>query len=202
MFPSQVLPPTIDTSIVVLMLYHFKAFYARVVPANGAHPEAVVNITLFGKEMGQVHFSYRSDRKPATMTLLEEAYRVAGENCTPVETHNRQTLKSVTVDSADVPSVELAKVTHEAIADAQIALPKSVRTGKKPNNWILRTRCAPMESPLSNLARNARSQFQHDGWRHSAHVHMVGATCWVSPLQIHHLPGRMNRFCEAAWPRA
>lgn len=62
----------------MLKLYPFKVFYACVVPANGAHPEAVANIALFINEVGLVHFSYISDREPAIKTFLEETCKVAG----------------------------------------------------------------------------------------------------------------------------
>lgn len=51
-----------------------------------------------------------------------------------METDIPQTLKSVTLDSADVPSVELAEVTKDQLADAQVAVPEFSHTGESQSN--------------------------------------------------------------------
>ena len=51
-------------TVIVLKLYPNKIHFACVAPSKGADPYGVARLALFIKEMGLIHFSYRSDREP------------------------------------------------------------------------------------------------------------------------------------------
>ena len=67
-----------STTILVLRLYPYKIFFTIVVENKGPDPVVTERIARFIKDCGLIHFTYRSDREPAIMSMIGEACRRAG----------------------------------------------------------------------------------------------------------------------------
>ena len=62
----------------VIRVYPYKLFFVCVVPVKGRDPRIVQRLERFIKECGLVHFTFRSDREPSIVAMLEEACALAG----------------------------------------------------------------------------------------------------------------------------
>ena len=67
----------------VIKVYPYKLFFVCVVPVKGRDPRVVNRLERFIKECGLVHFTFRSDREPAIVAMLEEACALAGRRGSP-----------------------------------------------------------------------------------------------------------------------
>ena len=61
-------------------MYPYKLFLCCVVPAKGRDPTVVNRLARFIKECGLTHFTYRSDREPAIVAMIEEACALSGRH--------------------------------------------------------------------------------------------------------------------------
>ena len=62
----------------VIRVYPYKLFFVCVVPVKGRDPRIVQRLERFIKECGLVHFTFRSDREPSIVAMLEEVCALAG----------------------------------------------------------------------------------------------------------------------------
>ena len=71
-----------DNSLTVLVMrvYPYKLFFVCVVPAKGRDPRIISRLERFIKECGLVHFTFRSDREPSIVAMLEEACALCGRH--------------------------------------------------------------------------------------------------------------------------
>jgi len=96
----------------------------------------VAGIALFIKEMGLVHFAYRSDCEPAIKLMFEEACRVAGRTCTPVASDHPNASEPVIIENGDVAAVELGAEHDLELAQVRVAVPEHSHTGESASNGI------------------------------------------------------------------
>ena len=112
-----------NATVLVLKLYPYKVFFACVVPAKGAEPSVVSRLALFIKEMGLIHFAYRSDREPTVKALIEEACRMAGRQAKPVTTDHPMDLQPEVLEQGSVAVVEDHHQDEDLLADVRLAVP-------------------------------------------------------------------------------
>ena len=62
----------------VIKVYPYKPFFVCVVPHKGRDLRVVQRLVRFIRECGLVHFTYRSDREPAILAMLDEACAILG----------------------------------------------------------------------------------------------------------------------------
>ena len=68
----------------VIKIYPYKLSFVCVVPVKGRDPRVVNRLERFIKECGLVHFTFRSDREPAIVAMLEEACALLGDAVLPM----------------------------------------------------------------------------------------------------------------------
>ena len=129
-------------TVIVLKLYPYKLHFACVAPSKGADPYVVARLALFIKQMGLIHFSYRSDREPAVKVLIEEACKLAGRKATPVSTDDLHDNELDVLEHSDVPAVELEH-KDTPLTDARVAVPEH-SCGRKRLQRTGRTSGTPM----------------------------------------------------------
>ena len=106
-----------NATILVLKLYPFKLIFACLVPGKGSDPLVVARLCRFIMECGLVHFAYRSDRKPAIVSLIQDACAMAGRNGVKVHAVG---------DEAPDPDGE----------KAQVAVPEHSHPGESQSNGL------------------------------------------------------------------
>ena len=67
-------------TVLVVRVYPYKLWFVCVVPAKGRDPKVVQRLARFIRECGLVHFTFRSDREPAIVAMLEDACAMTGRN--------------------------------------------------------------------------------------------------------------------------
>ena len=67
-------------TVLVVRVYPYKLFMACVVPSKGRDPLVVDRLVRFIKECGLTQFTFRSDREPAIMAMMDEACSLSGRN--------------------------------------------------------------------------------------------------------------------------
>ena len=70
-----------DDALVCVLIARLKplgVFLACIVPNKGVHEVAIARFTRFIMEMGLVHFTYRSDKEPSIISVIQEACRRSG----------------------------------------------------------------------------------------------------------------------------
>ena len=66
--------------MLVVRVYTYKLFMTCVVPCKGRDPLVVDRLVRFIKECGLTQFTFRSDREPAIMAMMDEACALSGRN--------------------------------------------------------------------------------------------------------------------------
>ena len=67
-------------TVLVVRVFPYKMFMCCVVPAKGRDPLVIDRLVRFIKDRGLTQFTYRSDREPAIMAMLDEACSMSGRN--------------------------------------------------------------------------------------------------------------------------
>ena len=67
-------------TVLVIRIYPYKLFMCCVVSSKGRDPLVVDRLVRFIKECGLTQFTYRSDREPAIMAMMDEACSLSGRN--------------------------------------------------------------------------------------------------------------------------
>ena len=67
-------------TVLVVRVYPYKLFMTCVVPCKGRDPLVVDRLVRFIKECGLTQFTFRSDREPAIMAMMDEACSLSGRN--------------------------------------------------------------------------------------------------------------------------
>ena len=67
-------------TILVIRIYPYKLFMCCVVSSKGRDPLVVDRLVRFIKDCGLTQFTYRSDREPAIMAMMDEACALSGRN--------------------------------------------------------------------------------------------------------------------------
>ena len=69
-------------TVLVIRVYPYKLFFACSVSSKGRDPHVINRLARFIKECGLLHFTFRSDREPAIMSMMEEAVALSGRRGT------------------------------------------------------------------------------------------------------------------------
>lgn len=67
-------------TVLVVRVFPYKLFMCCAVSAKGRDPMVIDRLARFIKECGLTQFTYRSDREPAIMAMLDEACSMSGRN--------------------------------------------------------------------------------------------------------------------------
>ena len=67
-------------TVLVIRVYPYKLFLCCHVPSKGRDMSVVNRLVRFIKECGLTHFTFRSDREPAIVAMIEEACAISGRN--------------------------------------------------------------------------------------------------------------------------
>ena len=80
-FPKHI-DETDPLNILVVRVYPYKLFLCCSVPSRGREPDVVNRLERFIRECGLTQFTYRSDREPAILAMLNDAVSLSGRNGT------------------------------------------------------------------------------------------------------------------------
>ena len=142
-----------DTHITILVpkLYPYNVCFSCVVPSKGIHADVVSRVAFFIKDMGLIHFAYRSDREVAVRSLLEEACRFAGRTCAPVTSDDPGVLEPKVLESSDVQAVELVDDDRVPDVQAKVAVPEHSHTGESKPNGLAERAVQQLENHVLTL---------------------------------------------------
>ena len=65
-------------TLLVMRVYPYKLFMVCCVPSKGRNQMVIERIVRFIKDCGLTHFTYRSDREPAILAMMDEACALSG----------------------------------------------------------------------------------------------------------------------------
>ena len=104
------------------------------VDIKGPDPVVVERVARFVKDMGLIHFNYRSDREPAIMALIKEACQRAGVTGGKPETSRTENdVGKSLMDEDDDPGEDVSK---SRIDEAHIAVPEHSMPGESQSNGL------------------------------------------------------------------
>ena len=78
-FPKHSDEVDIITALII-RVYPYKLFFCCHVNAKGRDPIVIHRLARFIKSCGLTQFTYRADREPAIMAMIEEACALTGQN--------------------------------------------------------------------------------------------------------------------------
>ena len=113
----------------VIRVYPYKLFFVCVVPVKGRDPRIVQRLERFIKECGLVHFTFRSDREPSIVAMLEEACSLAGRR-----------------GQRELDSSNGTMVSHDDLLDVDGSVSLEPNISDEPNNG------GPVNAPTSHTA--------------------------------------------------
>ena len=183
-------------TVLVIRVYPYKLFLACSVPCKGRDPMVVNRLARFIKDCGLTHFTYRSDREPAIMAMMEEACALSGRNGT----------KDATISDAEA-------ISHYDLVDDGMpgvtTLAKELSIGDDPHTASSRSVEAthtaapelthPGESQSNGLAERSVGIFE-DQMRTLVHAlelrlkHRLPSSHPVTAWLVEHTTWLLNKF--------
>ena len=123
----------------VIRVYPYKLFFVCVVPMKGRDPRVVQRLERFIKECGLVHFTFRSDREPSIVAMIEEACSLAG----------RRGLR----DSGPAQPM----ISHDALVDADGSIAQEPNVDDEPDASVSVT-ASPSHTAAPEMTHPGESQ--------------------------------------------
>lgn len=185
----------------VIRVYPYKLFFVCVVPVKGRDPRIVQRLERFIKECGLVHFTFRSDREPSIVAMLEEACALAGrrgthESGTPTE----PTVPAPTVSHDDLVNVDGTLDLEPRCDDepntpksadmpsSHTAAPEMTHPGESQSNGLAERSVGMWEDQFRTLKHALEVRLKHRvPLSHPVITWLVEHTAWV--LNKFHLDG-------------
>ena len=99
----------------VIKVYPYKLFFGCIVQSKGPDPLVVSRLTQWIKNIGLVHFAYRSDEEPAIIAMIQEACARVGRRgvkVTEAEEENLQVPELTAEDCKEIDPRDLAAGTY------------------------------------------------------------------------------------------
>ena len=163
-------------TVLVIKVYPYKLFFVCVVPAKGRIPEVVQRLARFIRECGLVHFTFRSDREPAIVAMLEDACALTGRNGV----------------RADVAAASDNVVPHESLVTGDDALDMNPDVSDEPDN----------QPSADHVAHTAAPELTHPGESQSNGLAERSVGVWTDQFRTlkHALEVRLKHIIPTAHP--
>ena len=138
-------------TVLVVKVLPYKVFFSCVVDAKGVDEVTVQRLSQLFKDLGLVHFVYRSDKEPAIRAMIEQAIILAGRSGKAYADADPEEQKSLSVmeelDEAD------GKLMPSPLESERIlvAVPEHSMPGESKSNGIAERAVQQLEDHLRTL---------------------------------------------------
>ena len=132
-----------DDALVTLLiarLYPYGVYFVVLVPNKGIHQFVIDRFARFMNECGLIKFSYRADREPSILAMIDAACKLSGQDghdVTPPELRVQREDKDtpiIDLSGADVPAAEEEIEEAEPPKGTIIACPELSHPGESQSN--------------------------------------------------------------------
>ena len=188
-----------DESITTLVIrvYPYKLFFVCAVPVKGRDPRIVQRLERFIKECGLVHFTFRSDREPSIVAMLDEVCALAGRRGIHEPSSSSDTaVPEPPVTHGDVITLEGSLEREPRFEDE----PKTPKTEDMPSSHTAAPEMThPGESQSNGLAERSVGMWE-DQFRTLKHAlelrlkHRLPMSHPVTAWLIEHTAWVLNKF--------
>ena len=176
-------------TVLVIRVFPYKLFLVVSVPCKGRDPHVVQRLARFIKECGLLHFTYRSDREPAIIAMIEEACAIAGRKglkdgaTTDAEAIDQMGLMdgSGNLVTADI---TVDDAVHEPssllVESAHTAAPELTHPGESQSNGLAERSVGIVDDQFRTLKHALELHLKHRlPVSHPATSWLVEHTAWV-----------------------
>ena len=165
--------------VLVIRIYPFKLFFAMVVPAKGSHPDVVARLAHFIKEVGLLHFCYRSDKEPAIRSMIQDACAMAGRTSQLVKSDEPIPLPDV-IEHEDILEAELPPAKGLESKPALLAVPEHSHPGESASNGLSERAIQTFEDQFRTFKVALESNIGHKlAWDHPVLPWLVEHTTYI-----------------------
>ena len=180
-------------TVLVIRIYPYKLFMCCVVSSKGRDPLVVDRLVKFIKECGLTQFTYRSDREPAIMAMMDEACSLSGRNGRKDSSANESEAIShaelvngeslvIDPDVSDVPHV----ANSQAVSSTHTAAPEFTHPGESQSNGLAERSVGFFEDQFRTLKMALELRMkQRIPSSHPVTAWLVEHTAWI--LNKYHL---------------
>ena len=135
-------------TVLVIRIYPYKLFLCCHVLSKGRDMAVVNRLARFIKECGLTHFTFRSDREPAIVAMIEEACALSGRNgVRDVAGNNPEELSharliadrpdGAVIADSDLPIGEIPHVPSSVeVESTHVAAPEYTHPGESQSNGL------------------------------------------------------------------
>ena len=178
-------------TVLVIRVYPYKLFFTCSVPCKGRDPHVVNRLARFIKECGLLHFTFRSDREPAILAMMEEACTLSGrKGSKDLATTDAEAIshEEMFIDNPDgvvladevpvsdiphVPSSRLVESTHTAA-------PELTHPGESQSNGLAERSVGIFEDQFRTLKHALEFRLKHRlPASHPVTAWLIEHTAWV-----------------------
>ena len=176
-------------TVLVIRVYPYKLFFACSVSTKGRDPHVINRLARFIKECGLLHFTFRSDREPAIVSMMEEAVALSGRRGTKdhVEEAPGAVAHADLFDANGDLRPGEAEVDGEAhvpstvaVDSAHTAAPELTHPGESQSNGLAERSVGIFEDQFRTLKSALEIRLKHRlPVSHPVTSWLVEHTCWV-----------------------
>ena len=173
----------------VIRVYPYKLFFVCSVLAKGRDPQVIHRLARFIKDCGLTHFTYRSDREPSIVAMLDEACALTGRNGTKEvpEGDGEAISPAALADvSGDLTNVDLDVANDDGatqLVDAEAthtAAPEMTHPGESQSNGLAERSVGLWEDQFRTLKHALELRLKHRlPMSHPVTAWLVEHTAWV-----------------------
>ena len=180
-------------TVLVIRIYPYKLFMCCVVSSKGRDPLVVDRLVRFIKECGLTQFTYRSDREPAIMAMMDEACSLSGRNGhkdassseSQAISHAELVQGDVVIEDPDVSDVPHVQ-SSQASSSTHTAAPEFTHPGESQSNGLAERSVGIFEDQFRTLKMALELRMkQRIPSSHPVTAWLVEHTAWV--LNKYHL---------------
>ena len=176
-------------TVLVIRVYPYKLFFACSVSSKGRDPHVINRLARFIKECGLLHFTFRSDREPAIMSMMEEAVALSGRRGT--KDNVEEAPGAIAHDELFDANGDLRPGEAEVDGDAHVpstvavdsahtAAPELTHPGESQSNGLAERSVGIFEDQFRTLKSALEIRLKHRlPVSHPVTSWLVEHTCWV-----------------------
>ena len=180
-------------TVLVIRIYPYKLFLCCVVSSKGRDPLVVDRLVRFIKECGLTQFTYRSDREPAIMAMMDEACSLSGRNgLKDVSSSESQAISHADLVQGDsvIEDPDVSDIPHvqdsQASSSTHTAAPEFTHPGESQSNGLAERSVGIFEDQFRTLKMALELRMkQRIPSSHPVTAWLVEHTAWV--LNKYHL---------------
>ena len=173
----------------VIRVYPYKVFFVCSVLAKGRDPQVIHRLARFIKDCGLTHFTYRSDREPSIVAMLDEACALTGRNGTKEASDDviEDISPSALADtSGDLTNVDLDVADGDGatkLVDTEVthtAAPEMTHPGESQSNGLAERSVGLWEDQFRTLKHALELKLKYRlPLSHPVTAWLVEHTAWV-----------------------